>query len=82
MPAVMRHDGYRLFFYSHKPSEPPHVHVDRIGATAKVWLELIMIASSAGFTAANLKTVLWLVRVNPLKLAKAWHDFFDASGHG
>ena len=25
-------------FYSHEPNEPPHVHIDKDAATAKVWL--------------------------------------------
>ena len=29
---------YRLYFYSHEPNEPPHVHVDRDDQSAKFWL--------------------------------------------
>jgi hypothetical protein len=29
MPTIFRLDGYRFYFYSHEPNEPPHVHVDK-----------------------------------------------------
>lgn len=48
MPTVLRSGGYRLYFFSHEPNEPPHVHVDRGGATAKVWLEPIRLARNIG----------------------------------
>jgi hypothetical protein len=28
---------YRLYFHSHEPNEPPHVHVDRDDQSAKFW---------------------------------------------
>jgi hypothetical protein len=29
MPTVLRIEGFRFYFYSHEPNEPPHVHIDR-----------------------------------------------------
>jgi hypothetical protein len=29
MPTVLRLDGYRFYFYSHEPNEPPPVHIDK-----------------------------------------------------
>ncbi len=29
MPTVLRRGLYRLYFFSHEPNEPPHMHVDR-----------------------------------------------------
>jgi len=28
-----------MYFHSHEPNEPPHVHVDRDNEPAKFWLE-------------------------------------------
>ena len=39
MPSVLRSGPYRFYFFSHEPNEPPHVHIDRDEATAKVWLD-------------------------------------------
>ena len=30
MPTILTSGPYRIYFYSHEPNEPPHVHVDRI----------------------------------------------------
>ena len=37
---------YRIYFYSHEPNEPPHVHVDRDDQSAKFWLDPVALASS------------------------------------
>ena len=54
MPTVLRSEGYRVYFYSHEPNEPPHVHVDRAGCTAKFWLEPVSLARSVGFAAKDI----------------------------
>lgn len=35
MPTVLRLDGFRFYFFSHEPNEPPHVHVDNGAATSR-----------------------------------------------
>jgi hypothetical protein len=82
MPTILRVDGFRVYFYSHEPDEPPHVHVDRSGSTAKVWLEPIAIASNAGFPARELADVLRLARTHQERLPEARHGFFNAGGDG
>lgn len=77
MPTVFREDGYRLYFYSHDPNEPPHVHVDKSGRSAKLWLEPVALARNFGFDARELATVFGIVRANRERLARAWHDHFD-----
>ena len=57
---------------------PPHVHLDRGGASAKVWLEPVALASNAGFRARELGEVLRLGRVHQQAFLEAWHGFFDA----
>lgn len=76
MPTVMRRDGCRFYFYSHEPNEPPHVHVDRDGASAKVWLEPVALARNTGFRAKPLRDVLRLTEANRDELLEAWHEFF------
>nr|WP_294509635.1 DUF4160 domain-containing protein [uncultured Rhodopila sp.] len=58
MPTVLRVDGFRVYFWSHEPNEPPHVHLDKGGASAKVWLEPVRLASNAGFVAHSLGVIL------------------------
>ena len=65
MPTVLRQAGYRLYFYSHEPNEPAHVHVDKGGCTAKFWLEPIGLARSVGFAAKEINAISRLVRDQP-----------------
>jgi hypothetical protein len=58
---VLRIGGYRFYFYSHEPNEPPHVHVDRGDATIKVWLEAVEVARSHGFRAFEINELVALV---------------------
>jgi hypothetical protein len=77
MPTILRTGGFRVYFYSHEPGEPPHIPADRGGATAKVWLDQVTLASNSGFSAAELGAVLRLVRTRE-ECLEAWHGFFDA----
>jgi hypothetical protein len=76
MPTVLRRDGFRVYFYSHEPNEPAHVHIDRAGASAKLWLTPVGVAGNAGFSAHDLGEALRLVRAERQRLLEAWHDFF------
>jgi hypothetical protein len=78
MPTIIRHEGFRLYFYSHEPNEPPHVHVDRGDATAKIWLTPVSIAHNMGFSAKELGELLRLVRAHQTQLLEAWHGYFGA----
>jgi len=77
MPTVLRTDGFRLYFFSRETGEPPHVQIDRGGASAKVWLETVTLARTAGFAPRELGEILRLVRMHRQDLPEAWHGFFD-----
>lgn len=76
MPTILRIGPYRLYFYSHEPNEPPHIHIDRDAATAKFWLEPIELASSIGLSAKDLRKVQNIVQENQIVLREAWHEHF------
>ncbi|MGL1835184.1 DUF4160 domain-containing protein [Rhodocyclaceae bacterium SMB388] len=76
MPTVLRTEGYRFYFYSHEPGEPPHVHVDKGAATAKIWLHDGGVARSVGFGAPELGKIQRLVRDKRVELKEAWDAFF------
>ena len=76
MPTVFRRDGYRFYFYSHEPNEPPHVHVDKGGISLKAWLEPVALARNLGFRAHELNGILTLVREHRAELLEAWHGHF------
>jgi len=77
MPTVERINGFRFYFYSHEPNEPPHVHIDRGGATAKFWLDPVALARTVGYKPQELTALSVLVRQNRERFLEAWHAFFD-----
>ncbi len=77
MPTVLRLDGYRFYFYSREPGEPPHIHVEWGDSLAKYWLEPVELASSKRFKDHQLRVIRQLVLQHRATLLKAWHEHFD-----
>ncbi len=80
MPTVLRHGAYRIYFYSHEPNEPPHVHVDRDNLSAKFCLNPVSLARNLGFGARELRQVERLVSENQVGLLEAWNGYFGVGG--
>ena len=76
MPTLLRIDGFRFYFFSHEPNEPPHVHVDRGGATIKIWLETLEVARSIGFRAHEISGIVALTEQHRAEFLEAWHGYF------
>ena len=76
MPAVLRTGPYRLYFYSHEPNEPPHVHVDRDDQSAKFWLVPVALARNLGFSATELARLERLIQEHQRRLVEAWDEYF------
>jgi hypothetical protein len=77
VPTVLRSGGFRFYFYSPEPNEPPHVHVDRAEATMKAWLEPVEVAKSRGFRAREIGGIVALVEKHRAELLEAWHEYFS-----
>lgn len=75
-PVVLRSGPYRLYFYSHEPNEPAHVHVDRDDCSAKLWLEPVSLAYNLGFSARELRRIEEIVTQNRTLLREAWRGYF------
>jgi hypothetical protein len=76
MPTVLRSGPYRLYFYSHEPNEPPHVHVDHDASSAKFWLDPVSLARNLGFSGHELRRIERIVRDNQRELMEAWNGWF------
>jgi hypothetical protein len=76
MPTVLRTGPYRIYFHSHEPNEPPHVHVDRDDASAKFWLGPVALARNLGFRAVELRRIARLVEEQEEMLMEAWNAHF------
>ena len=79
MPTVLRSGPYR-FYFSHEPSEPPHIHVDREDSSAKFWLDPVQLARNFGFRAHELRTIQSIVMGRGEEFLEAWNEFFGIGG--
>ena len=76
MPTVLREGPYRVYFYSHEPNEPPHVHVDRDDQSAKFWLAPVALARNLGFSAVELRRIERILTEHEQQLVEAWNGYF------
>lgn len=76
MPTVLRTGPYRMYFYSHEPNEPPHVHVDRENFSCKFWLNPVSLARNLGFNARELRKIQSILAENDEQLLEAWYEYF------
>ncbi len=72
----LRSGPYRIYFYSHEPNEPPHVHVDRDMQSAKFWLAPVAVARNLGFRPKELGTIHRLVVEHEDQFLEMWHEYF------
>ena len=76
MPTILRHGPYRIYFYSHEPNEPLHVHIDRDDLSAKFWIRPIGLARNLGFSAKELGKIERVLREHEQKLLEVWNAYF------
>jgi hypothetical protein len=67
-----------MYFHSHEPNEPAHVHVDRDDQSAKFWLDPVALARNLGFGPVELRRVHRLVAENRGLLSEKWHERFPS----
>jgi hypothetical protein len=76
VPTVLRSGPYRVYFYSHEPNEPPHVHVDRDDQSAKFWLQPLALARNLGFSPVELGRIQRTLKENETVLLEKWNAKF------
>ncbi|WP_090190258.1 MULTISPECIES: DUF4160 domain-containing protein [unclassified Duganella] len=78
MPQLLKLKGYRFYFYSHELGEPPHVHVDKNGCSAKFWLESITVVRNHHFTSLELREIARIISAYRLEFLRRWNEYFNA----
>ncbi len=76
MPTILRRNGYRFYFFSHEPNEPPHIHADKGNATIKVWLDSLTVAKSRGFRPHEIAGIIAIIGENRALFVEKWHEYF------
>jgi hypothetical protein len=74
VPTVLRAGPYRVYFFSHEPTEP--AHVDRDDQSAKFWLQPIRLALNLGFSPVELRRIQQLLKENETSLTEKWDESF------
>jgi hypothetical protein len=78
VPTILRLGSARFFFYSNEAGEPPHIHVERAGATAKFWLDPVSLASSSRLSDHELRWLERQVEGHRERFLEAWREYFGA----
>lgn len=76
MPTVLRWNGYRFYFFSNEGTEPPHIHIDKAGHTAKYWLQPVALARNVGYSAKELREIEAKVVSEAAEFLEAWRVHF------
>ena len=56
---------------------PPHVHVSKGDAAARIWLQPIRIAYAHGFSPAELRRIRELVFQHAAFFLERWNEYFS-----
>ena len=67
-----------MYFHSHEPNEPTHVHVERDDQSAKFWLRPIALARNLGFSPAELRGVQRMLKEDENILLEEWNARFGS----
>lgn len=78
MPTLLRPGPYRVYFYSHEPNEPLHVHVDREDQSAKFWLSPVTLSRNLGFSPVELRRIQRMLEQNESMLLEKWNERFGS----
>ena len=76
MPNVLDIEGFRFFFFSDERQEPPHVHVEKGGGAAKIWLQPVRLAYSYDLTRAEIRRIRELTFEHQGAFVERWHEYF------
>jgi hypothetical protein len=80
MPVILRHRGYRFFFFSNEgePPEPPHIHVRRGEAVAKFWIfPQVSLEESYGMSPSELRELAGFIENNKEFVRRRWDESFS-----
>lgn len=77
MPTILKTQGYRFFFFSSEKGEPPHIHVEKGDASAKIWLSPVLLQKSSGFKPHEINSILKLTQQHASVLEGKWHEYFS-----
>jgi hypothetical protein len=76
VPTLLVADGFRFYFFSNEVQEPPHVHVEKAGGAAKLWLAPVRFAYAMGFNRRDLRRIRELAFLHQAMFISRWNEHF------
>ncbi len=76
MPTLLVWNGYRFRFYSSDRPEPPHVHIVKGSAAARIWLRSLDVEFSRGYNEYEMRELMRIVADNRDAWIGKWNDLF------
>jgi hypothetical protein len=61
--------------FSREGNEPPHVHVRKGDAIAKLWLQPVCLAFSEGFNPPEIRRLRQLTFEHQIQFLERWHEY-------
>ncbi len=78
MPTILFVNGFRFYFYSGDQNEPAHIHVEKGGGNAKIWLEPDVRAKYfVGLKPKEEREILSIIGTHYDLLIKKWYEYFQ-----
>jgi ABC-type uncharacterized transport system permease subunit len=77
LPTVLRHNGFRFFFFSNENDEPLHIHVEKGESYAKFWLKPVSIARNIGFNQSEITEIKKILFEKQSDIEEKWNDYFN-----
>ena len=77
MPTVHRERGFDFYFYAEEGNEPAHMHVDKGGGTAKVWLKPVRLAWADGLKVKEIRQIMRIAKRDQARLLEKWNEFSE-----
>ena len=69
-------EGFRFYFHSREAAEPPHVHVRKGDANAKLWLKPVWLVFSESYNPSELRRIRELTFEHKAFFLERWHEYF------
>ncbi|MEZ4663443.1 MAG: DUF4160 domain-containing protein [Caldilineaceae bacterium] len=75
VPTVLVEKGFRFYFYmADLINEPPHVHIDKDGKTAKFWLSPLRVSDAGRFSGKETRQIERILSENMDALMAKWNS--------
>jgi hypothetical protein len=77
VPTLLHIEGFRFSFFAGDGVEPPHVHVAKGDAAAKIWLRPVRVEYARGFNPAEMRRLREIAIEHEAVFLERWNEYFS-----